>query len=165
LLYGIAAPVRTWGLVNRGWQTIVAVIVLLSACQPPFGPQQHPRPTPVQAICNHGTYNHIPGDFPEYGPPQTLYVGTTPSGHGSVFRVRAPADSVTNFYANGAGQVNYIFYVQTASTNPARLLWREQSDFQCRGTLVIQSDPADPDYTIYAAEPSTAAYSFPSTNP
>jgi hypothetical protein len=89
-----------------------------------------------------------------------LYVGTTPSGHGSVFRVLAPADSVTYFYANGAGQLNYVFRLQTDSADAARLLWREQSDFQCRGTLVIQPDPADLDYTLYAAEPSRDAYSL-----
>ena len=108
---------------------------------------------------------HIPGDFPEYGPPQTLYVGTTPSGHGSVFRVGAPADSVIYFYANGAGQVNYLFYVQSDLPGMADLLWREQSDYRCRGTLAIQPDPADATYTLYTAEPSAAAYSFPSTNP
>jgi len=55
----------------------------------------------AHAICNRGTYLHIPGDFPEYGPPQTLYVGTTPDGHGSVFRVEAPAASVTYFLRRG----------------------------------------------------------------
>jgi hypothetical protein len=141
-------------------------VLFLSACSPPIGGQSRALSSPSpQAICNHGTYVHIPGDFPEFGPPQTLYVGTTPSGHGSVFRVGAQADSVIYFYANGAGQVNYVFYVQSEAPNTALLLWREQSDFKCRGTLAIQPDPADADYTIYSVEPSTAAYSFPSTTP
>jgi hypothetical protein len=119
----------------------------------------------AHAICNRGTYVHIPGDFPEYGPPQTLYVGTTPDGHGSVFRVQAPAASVTYFYAAGAGQVNYVFHLQTIDTDGAHLLWREQSDFNCRGTMTVQTDPADGAYTIYSAEPSDAAYAYPSASP
>src|SRR5690348_8777727 len=119
----------------------------------------------AHAICNRGTYVHIPGDFPEYGPPQTLYVGTTPDGHGSVFRVQASAASVTYFYAAGAGQVNYVFHLQTITTEGAHLLWREQSDFNCRGTMTVQTDPADGAFTIYTAEPADAAYAFPSASP
>jgi len=106
----------------------------------------------AHAICNRGTYLHIPGDFPEYGPPQTLYVGTTPDGRGSVFRV-------------GAGQVNYVFQLRTIDTAGAHLLWREQSDFNCRGTMTVQTDPADGAYTIYSAEPADVAYAYPSSTP
>ena len=119
----------------------------------------------AHAICNRGTYVHIPGDFPEYGPPQTLYVGTTPDGHGSVFRVEAPAPTVTYFYAAGAGQVNYEFQLLTIATDGAHLLWREQSDFNCRGTMTVQTDPADGAFTIYSAEPADAAYAYPSSSP
>ena len=119
----------------------------------------------AHAICNRGTYLQIPGDFPEYGPPQTLYVGTTPDGRGSVFRVEAPAPTVTYFYAAGAGQVIYVFQLRTIDTAGAHLLWREQSDFNCRGTMTVQTDPADGAYTIYSAEPADAAYAYPSSSP
>ncbi|HEV2218430.1 MAG TPA: hypothetical protein VGV88_12770 [Candidatus Dormibacteraeota bacterium] len=113
-----------------------------------------------RAICNHGTYRHIPGDFPEYGPPQTLYVGTTPDGIGSVYRVEAPAPSVTEFYVNGGGQLNYVFQLQGDLIDPARLLWREDSDANCRGTLTVKTDPANSAFTLYAAEPSDAAFAM-----
>jgi hypothetical protein len=72
---------------------------------------------------------------------------------------------VTYFYAAGGGQVNYVFELRTISTDGAHLLWREQSDFNCRGTMSVQTDPADGAYTIYSAEPADAAYSYPSTSP
>lgn len=120
---------------------------------------------PLRAVCNKGAYVHIPGDFPEYGPPQTLYVGATPDGIGSVFRVRASGTAVALFYANGAGQLNYVFQLQGHSTDPAHFLWREQSDFNCRGTMTVETDPASFQYAIYSAEPADAAFTFPSSNP
>jgi hypothetical protein len=117
------------------------------------------------AVCSHGTYKHIPGDFPEYGPPQTEYVGTTADGTGSVFRVGAPVYPVVAFYINGAGQENYTFQLQGTSLSPATLLWREQSDFNCRGTLDVKTDPANPSFTLYAAEPSATAFAMSSATP
>src|SRR5438034_8838434 len=107
------------------------------------------------------------------GAPTSIYRETSPStdrprrftlvrhpdGHGSVFRVEAPAATVTYFYAAGAGQVNYVFELRTIDTAGAHLLWREQSHFNCRGTMTVQTDPADGAYTIYSAEPADAAYS------
>jgi hypothetical protein len=146
-----------------GATSVVAIVLVTVGCVP--GTPTPGHQSAAHAICNHGTYDHIPGDFPEYGPPQTLYVGTTPDGHGSVFRVQAQAPSVALFFANGAGQINYVFLLQGTSTDPASLLWREQSDFNCRGTMSVQTDPADPGYTIYSAEPSDAAYAYPSHLP
>lgn len=144
----------------RALSPIVAVILveLLPGCSlPGHGAAETPS---SRAICNHGTYRHIPGDFPEYGPPETLYVGTMPDGIGSVYRVEAPAPSVTAFYVNGAGQLNFIFQLQGNLMDPARLLWREQSDANCRGTLTVQTDPANSAFTLYAAEPSDAAFAM-----
>jgi hypothetical protein len=72
---------------------------------------------------------------------------------------------VTYFYAAGAGQTNYVFELLTISTDGAHMLWREQSDFNCRGIMGVQTDPADGAYTIYSAEPADAAYAYPSTSP
>jgi hypothetical protein len=150
-----------------GGATGISLSLLCASCALPGGPgaPTTSHGSSAHAICNRGTYVHIPGDFPEYGPPQTLYVGTTPDGHGSVFRVQAPAASVTYFYAAGAGQVNYVFHLQTIATDGAHLLWREQSDFNCRGTMTVQTDPADGAFTIYSAEPADAAYAYPSASP
>ena len=137
---------------------VVILVELLPGCSLPG--HRGPETPSSRAICNHGTYRHIPGDFPEYGPPQTLYVGTTPDGIGSVYRVEAPAPSVTAFYVNGAGQLNYIFQLQGDSMDPARMLWREESDANCRGTLTVKTDPADSAFTLYAAEPSDAAFAM-----
>ncbi len=145
----------------------VALTLLSVSCVAPggSGASATSQASKPRAICNQGTYDHIPGDFPEYGPPQTFYVGTTPDGHGSVFRVQAPAYSVTYFYAAGAGQINYVFELQTIASDGAHLLWREQSDFKCRGTMSVQTDPADGAFTIYSAQPADAAYSYPSPSP
>lgn len=137
---------------------VLILVELLSGCVlPGHGTAEPPS---SRAICNHGAYRHIPGDFPEYGPPQTVYVGAMPDGIGSVYRVEAPAPSVTAFYVTGAGQLNYVFQLQGDSTDPARLLWREQSDANCRGTLEVMTDPADSAFTLYAAEPSDAAFAM-----
>ena len=150
--------------------TRVAAVALvagltLAACQVP-GPRPTPSPSPGgQAICAQGRYKHLPGDFPEFGPPQTLYVGTTPDGIGSVFRVLAPAPNVTLFYMDGAGQLNYVFELQGNATDPGHLLWREQSDYNCRGTMDVKTDPADFNFTLYSAEPSNEAYALPSSSP
>lgn len=138
---------------------VVAILIeLLPGCSLPG--HGAPRTPSSRAICNHGTYRHIPGDFPEYGPPQTVYVGTMPDGIGSVYRVEAPAPWVTAFYVNGAGQLNYVFQLQGELMDPARLLWREGSDANCRGTLTVKTDPADSTFTLYAAEPSDAAFAM-----
>ncbi len=165
------SPYRLW---HSGWlsRTLaaaasLALTLLCVSCVLPGGSHASAtsQPSKSRAICNQGTYEHLPGDFPEYGPPQTLYVGTAPDGHGSVFRVQAPAASVTYFYAAGAGQVNYLFELQTIARDGAHLLWREQSDFNCRGTMSVQTDPADGAFTIYSAQPADAAYSYPSSSP
>lgn len=145
----------------RAGPALVAIAILVASCQV-LPPVAKASPTP-HAICNRGTYRHIPGDFPEYGPPQTLYVGSTPDGIGSVYRVEAPAAYVTAFYVNGGGQLNYVFVLQGDSVDPASLLWREQSDFDCRGTLTVETDPADQFFTLYAAEPADAAFKFPAS--
>jgi hypothetical protein len=145
----------------------MSLALICVSCVLPGGPggAHTSHGSSAHAICDRGTYLHIPGDFPEYGPPQTLYVGTTPDGHGSVFRVQAPVADVTYFYAAGAGQVNYLFELRTIDTDGAHLLWREQSDFNCRGTMTAQTDAADSAYTIYTAEPADAAYAYPSSGP
>ena len=164
------SPERSWHSFWFSWPLgaagITLTLVSVSCALPGHsGAPAASHGSSAHAICNRGTYLHIPGDFPEYGPPQTLYVGTTPDGHGSVFRVEAPAPTVTYFYAAGAGQVNYVFELRTIATDGAHLLWREQSDFNCRGTMTVQTDPADGAYTIYSAEPADAAYAYPSSSP
>ncbi|HKV89067.1 MAG TPA: hypothetical protein VJT78_13820 [Candidatus Dormibacteraeota bacterium] len=154
---------------NGAWggPSIVAFVVLIGTCQsPPVASTHSASPQAVaHSICSHGAYRHMPGDFPEYGPPQTLYVGTTPDGIGSVYRVQASGWQVSEFYIAGAGQLNYVFSLQGSSIDPATLLWREQSDFNCRGTLNVETDPSNSFFTVYAAEPSDAAYAWPTQSP
>ena len=64
-----------------------------------------------------------------------------------------------------AGQLNFVFQLQGNSTDPAHMLWREQSDYNCRGILDVKTDPANYDFTIYSAEPSDAAFAIPSSSP
>ncbi|HET9052402.1 MAG TPA: hypothetical protein VFO60_11930 [Candidatus Dormibacteraeota bacterium] len=112
----------------------------------------------VRAVCSSGTYRHIPGDYPEFGPPQTMGVGSAPDGIGSVFRVRASAQSVVAFYEHGAGQLNYVFKPRGGGGDPGQLWWWEQTDTNCRGTLDIAADPADGSYTLYSATLSDSAF-------
>ncbi|TMC89840.1 MAG: hypothetical protein E6J12_08650 [Chloroflexi bacterium] len=150
---------------SAGIFAVLALTMIAGACQLPGGrSSSHPAQSAAgKATCNRGTYRHIPGDFPEFG--STIFVGTTPDGIGSVYRVQAAAPNVTDFYMNGAGQLNYVFQLLGNSTDPAHLLWREQSDYNCRGTLDVKTDPADYDFTLYSAEPSDAAYAIPSSSP
>ena len=150
---------------SAGILAVLAFTVVTGACQLPGGrSSSHPSQGAAgNAICNRDTYRHIPGDFPEFGP--TTFVGTTPDGIGSVYRTQAPAPNVTDFYMNGAGQLNFVFQLQGNSTDPAHMLWREQSDYNCRGILDVKTDPANYDFTIYSAEPSDAAFAIPSSSP
>ena len=104
------SPERSWHSFWFNWARGAAgmSLTLVSvSCALPGGSGAPPasQGSSAHAICNRGTYLHIPGDFPEFGPPQTLYVGTTPDGHGSIFRVEAPPATVTYFYAAGAGRL------------------------------------------------------------